>query len=58
MKEEKYETKTNGKGCFEPGRLVGFIHASSEDDAENRLIASGQISEKQRGHFKFVRLTE
>lgn len=36
-----------------PGKIVGEIDANSPEDAENKLINSGQINPKFRGFFKF-----
>ncbi|MCE9567934.1 MAG: hypothetical protein K8U57_38530 [Planctomycetes bacterium] len=44
---------TTGQGLLPAGRKVGHVSASSPKEAEDALIASGQITEKWRGFFGF-----
>lgn len=52
----KFNVVSQGRPWFPyPGRIVGHIYANDEEDAENNLIKSGQLSEKYRGFFKYIK---
>lgn len=51
---KRYNILTSGKRCLESGKIIGYAHAKDPLEAENNLIKSGQISEKQRGFFNYV----